>query len=503
MVKKILGISCAILLTLFWVNEASADKSYNSSKMESWIDTKKEAEICASTDQCDVVFSELTEQPSLWIGKTYFDPKPPINIAYNGNYSPNGMVGYIGTNWYSFSFPGLDEHPSTPYKSDSGIKLRYSDMAWTDDYDRIIRDSNGDDGGAIPKNGKIYDTGELAIYRHTIKIAHALQYGLSGNEQALVELKNILVEGAKGDYLTVMKPSNYFYKHRDGLDYPGFAGTLKKFYKTLVPLVESHIVLQRNGIYSEAEFELVHSWIEKRVWGVEQGVMDGTITKRWRWKPHQEAIDHEMIEKRLLYLLWGVADQNDEYFTAGVNGFKDAYTTIRRDGSLKTEHRNGNGNNFGLFTGNYTIQTITNMAIVLHNHGWDIQEDFPKIEKMMAFTSKIVDDPTKSKYFKRKTTKQNEFNHSINFMNSEARVWNTIAYVMLWDKTFNTEYSKDFPMMDEPTSLATMGIVDAREIVVGDNHLHSINYKYEDSYPWMPASSDLPHWSWFLGEKNQ
>ena len=259
MVKKILGISCAILLTLFWVNEASADKSYNSSKMESWIDTKKEAEICASTDQCDVVFSELTEQPSLWIGKTYFDPKPPINIAYNGNYSPNGMVGYIGTNWYSFSFPGLDEHPSTPYKSDSGIKLRYSDMAWTDDYDRIIRDSNGDDGGAIPKNGKIYDTGELAVYRHTIKIAHALQYGLSGNEQALVELKNILVEGAKGDYLTVMKPSNYFYKHRDGLDYPGFAGTLKKFYKTLVPLVESHIVLQRNGIYSEAEFELVHS----------------------------------------------------------------------------------------------------------------------------------------------------------------------------------------------------------------------------------------------------
>ena len=75
-------------------------------------------------------------------------------------------------------------------------------------------------------------------------------------------------------------------------------------------------------------------------------------------------------------MLWGIADQNDEYFTAGVNGFKDAYTIIRNDGSLKTEHRKGSGNNFGLNTGNYVIQHIVNMAIILHHHGWIYQRAF-------------------------------------------------------------------------------------------------------------------------------
>ena len=74
-------------------------------------------------------------------------------------------------------------------------------------------------------------------------------------------------------------------------------------------------------------------------------------------------------------MLWGVADQNDEYFTAGLNGFKDAYKIIRNDGSPKTEHRTGKGNNFGLFTGNFVMETI--MAIQTR-FGWDIPKDFPR-----------------------------------------------------------------------------------------------------------------------------
>ena len=44
--------------------------------------------------------------------------------------------------------------------------------------------------------------------------------------------------------------------------------------------------------------------VTKRVWGIEQGVMDGTITQRWGWGPHQAPLDHEMVKKRF-YIYFG------------------------------------------------------------------------------------------------------------------------------------------------------------------------------------------------------
>ena len=148
----------------------------------------------------------------MWIGKSYFDPKEPENIAYDGEYIPNKIVGYIGEDWQSFGFPGIDEHNSTPFKTKSGIKMRNTSITWTEELDRLVVPTDGDDGGTIPKNDeKIYDGGEVATHRHTIKIAHAIQYGLAGSNTALVKLKDALVEGAKGNYLTTMKPANFFY----------------------------------------------------------------------------------------------------------------------------------------------------------------------------------------------------------------------------------------------------------------------------------------------------
>lgn len=476
------------------INTATmAGQSYNSSKMGSWIDTKKEADICASGNSCNVIFNNLISQPKLWIGKTYFDPKDPYNIAYDGSYSPKGMVGYIGTNWYSYGFPGYSEAPHTPWNKK---------LSWTERFDRLIVSTDSDDGGVIKESAPVGDVRDVAPFRHTVKIAHALQYNLAGSKESLLELKNALVTGAKGDYLTELKPAHFFYKHNEGYDYPGFAPTLGNFYSTILPLLEAHIVLQRNDLYGEQEFNLVHGWLEKRVWGLEQGVMDGTISKRWNYKPHQEAIDHEMIKKRIAYLLWGIADQNDEYFTAGVNGFKDAYTIIRNDGSLKTEHRKGSGNNFGLNTGNYVIQHIVNMAIILHHHGWDIPKSFPRIEQMVKFTSELVKSPRKNKYYKKTTNSQNSFNNSLEFI-YDPKIDNTLAYVVIYDKTFGTKYSKNFSQDDDTHSLAIMGIVDAREIVIGDNKLHSINYKFPDMYPWTPSKSSKKDWSWFIGEKFQ
>ena len=74
---------------------------------------------------------------------------------------------------------------------------------------------------------------------------------------------------------------------------------------------------------------------------------------------------------------------------------------------------------------------------------------------------------------------------------------------MIYDKTFGTKYSKNFSQDDDTHSLAIMGIVDAREIVIGDNKLHSINYKFPDMYPWTPSKSSKKDWSWFIGEKFQ
>ena len=48
------------------INTATmAGQSYNSSKMGSWIDTKKEADICASGNSCNVIFNNLSESLSL------------------------------------------------------------------------------------------------------------------------------------------------------------------------------------------------------------------------------------------------------------------------------------------------------------------------------------------------------------------------------------------------------------------------------------------------------
>jgi hypothetical protein len=500
--KKLLSI---LILSLLLGESSFAGEKYKNSNEKYWIDTLEEAELCASTDVCDVHFNELEKQPLLWIGKSYFDPKEPENIAYDGEYIPNKIVGYIGEDWQSFGFPGIDEHNSTPFKTKSGIKMRNTSITWTEELDRLVVPTDGDDGGTIPKNDeKIYDGGEVATHRHTIKIAHAIQYGLAGSNTALVKLKDALVEGAKGNYLTTMKPANFFYTQGEGhLDYPGFSNTLQKFQRVILPIIEAHIILQRKNIYDEAEFDLVHGWLQKRVWGIEHGVMDGTIAKNWKWKPAQDPLDHETVKKRLIYLLWGIADQNKEYFTAGVNGFKDAYSIVRKNGSLKTEHRTGKGGNFGINTGNYVIQTIVNMAIILNNQGYDIKKEYPKIDKMVKFTSKLVENPTKSKYFRKNPKLQDAFNHSLEFI-EDPKPWNTLAYVLIYDKVFNTKYSADFPDTDEANSLPVMGIADARELLINNNHFKSINHKYEDQQPpWKPNGSDSSEWNWFVAEKNQ
>ena len=114
-------------------------------KAKDWkeIDTKKEAIECISTSKCDVDISNLTVQPELFIGKSYFDPKPLVNIANKETFTPTVMAGFQGADWTSYGFPGIEEQLNSPYK--------HNGIVWTDDYDSIIFSPNSDSDGYIPE----------------------------------------------------------------------------------------------------------------------------------------------------------------------------------------------------------------------------------------------------------------------------------------------------------------------------------------------------------------
>ena len=84
-------------------------------------------------------------------------------------------------------------------------------------------------------------------------------------------------------------------------------------------------------MYSQEEYDLVHNWLQQRVWVLEQGPMDGTIGDQRGWKLSHESANHESIKKNVAYMLWGIADMNDTYFTAGVNGFEQYYKSLKSD----------------------------------------------------------------------------------------------------------------------------------------------------------------------------
>ena len=104
-------------------------------------------------------------------------------------------------------------------------------------------------------------------WRHSHPISHLLQ---TGN---LTGLKDGMVSGAEGDWIRILEADKFLYKST-ATDFQMMGNSLNWFYPTIIPLIEAHIVLQQNNIYSEQEFELVHSWLEKRVWALEHGPMD-------------------------------------------------------------------------------------------------------------------------------------------------------------------------------------------------------------------------------------
>ena len=445
--KKLLGI---VVLGLLLSTNANTDH-------KGWPHGKKWAYNCANTTDCNVVIENLDKQPKLFIGKSVnSSSNKPINIADKGkSIKPKNMVGIWGKGWKSSDKYG--EEGLFGCGRDSCLKLQ-----WNEILDSMIYAPAINDGNEIFLNKKFKKeiTGAggdsekyFKPFRHALVISNLLQLG------NLESLKKGLIEGAKGKWLNELQPDTFLYQSDEHTDFQAYGNSLNWFYPTIMPLLEAHIVLQQNNIYTDEEFKIVHSWLEKRVWVLEQGPLDGLVSSAFKWNNFFEPANHESINKKVAYMLWGVADQNEVYFTAAINGFEDFYKTMRKkNGTFKNEHRKGDGANYGIQSGNVVGQSMIVMAIILKHQGIDVKKKYPKIEKFVQWASE--------NYKKAKDLDFGGGNNDLRFLSDNPLKRNTAGWIYLWDKEFGTNYAKLNNFSPATKTMITYGIADASKITI-------------------------------------
>ena len=444
--KKLLGI---VVLGLLLSTNANTDH-------KGWPHGKKWAYNCANTTDCNVIIENLDKQPKLFIGKSVnSSSNKPINIADKGkSVKPKNMVGIWGKGWKSSNKYG--EEGLFGCGRDSCLKLQ-----WNEILDSMIYAPAINDGNEIFLNEKFKKEisgagGDSEKYfkpfRHALVISNLLQLG------NLESLKKGLIEGAKGKWLNELQPDTFLYQSDEHTDFQAYGNSLNWFYPTIIPLLEAHIVLQQNNIYSDEEFKMVHSWLEKRVWVLEQGPLDGLVSSAFKWNNLFEPANHESINKKVAYMLWGVADQNEVYFTAAINGFEDFYKTMRKkNGTFKNEHRKGDGANYGIQSGNVVGQSMIVMAIILKHQGIDVKKKYPKIKKFVQWASE--------NYKKAKELDFGGGNNNLRFLSDNPLKRNTAGWIYLWDKEFGTNYTKANNFPPETRTMIMYGIADAFNII--------------------------------------
>ena len=445
--KKLLGI---VVLGLLLSTNANTDH-------KGWPHGKKWAYNCANTTDCNVVIENLDKQPKLFIGKSVnSSSNKPINIADKGkSVKPKNMVGIWGKGWKSSNKYG--EEGLFGCGRDSCLKLQ-----WNEILDSMIYAPAINDGNEIFLNKKFKKEisgagGDSEKYfkpfRHALVISNLLQLG------NLESLKKGLIEGAKGKWLNELQPDTFLYQSDEHTDFQAYGNSLNWLYPTIMPLLEAHIVLQQNNIYTDDEFKMVHSWLEKRVWVLEQGPLDGLVSSAFKWNNFFEPANHESINKKVAYMLWGVADQNEVYFTAAINGFEDFYKTMRKkNGTFKNEHRKGDGANYGIQSGNVVGQSMIVMAIILKHQGIDVKKKYPKIEKFVQWASE--------NYKKAKELDFGGGNNDLRFLSDNPLKRNTAGWIYLWDKEFGTNYAKLNNFSPATKTMITYGIADASKITI-------------------------------------
>ena len=341
-------------------------------------------------------------------------------------------------------------------------------------------------------------------WRHSWGMSNRLQdYHFTKNKNqfdSLTYLKDNLVQAAEKGYLTKAPNCDYWGKEtKSEIDKicmvgPGQHGEIDGWDATvnyfiwgeLSIFLETHITLLKEDLYSEKEKKIVHDWLEKMVWFIERGPGNGTLSKKHKYMPIEDPPNHHTISKILVYLLWGIADQNAEYFTAGVRGFESAYSIIREDGSLLTEHKPsdkskktclkkgpeiigcGHGGFQSFDRGNLTSRFIVLMALVLENQGFDIKKNFPKIEKIIQFTHLSIEDPLNKQFSKiwgQYTLEEYKIWNSLRYQSKDdsnpPMPHNNLGYLFLWDIYYGDSYSDVVPDYINQKAVTEFGVLDA------------------------------------------
>ena len=341
-------------------------------------------------------------------------------------------------------------------------------------------------------------------WRHSWPLSNKMQdYRFNknmNNNSSLVYVKDKLVEAANKNYLSKapncdywasqdLAKKNNFCLMGSGVhgEMDGWDSTINEFlWGSLLIFLETHITILRENLYTEDEKKLVHNWLEKKVWFIEQGPGNGTISKKNSYKPVEDPPNHHTISKILAFLLWGIADQNKEYFTAGVRGFESAYSVIREDGSILTEHKPsdlsksvclkngpekvgcGHGGFASFDRGNITAKFIVLIAIVLENQGYDIKSNYPKIERILEFTKLSIEDPLNKNFSKiwgayslDDYNKWNSLRYQSVDDSNPPMPHNNLGYMLLWDLTFGDNYSDVVPDYINQKAVTEFGILDS------------------------------------------
>ena len=380
-------------------------------------------------------FDEAVKPERLYINSS---DRPPHNVAYEGNIeTPTSLYGFWPEGAYSIYSPYDGNDYREKFVFEEGI-------------DEIV------DGNDHVQRGNDVENKEVFSFH--------LQKFHNGDKDSLETLKSMMMEWVNGPYWKAMIPDRELACTTCSNEQPIWEGynfsISSELWNTLIPMLEVHITLIREETYSTNEYDLVHNWLEKRVWLAEQGPAEGQLAAAHRWIPDPGPPNHHKIRKSLGYLMWGVADQNSEYFTAGVRGVEQYYNVLRSDGSITTEHFydkacqtgfNDHGCRNGLSLGNETGKFYALGAIIMHNQGIDVRKKYPKFEKNIEWTTQVAVEPSLAMKWignifvdeRRGGTSETWSKEGINM--DWARNWagirKNLSHIYLWDTIFQTNYA--------------------------------------------------------------
>jgi len=422
-------------------NAQSKTKTQSSHKLDTPANWPSGIKYAKETSANAILYFDEAKKPErLYINSS---DRPPHNVAYEGNIeTPTSLYGFWPEGAYSIYSPYDGNDYREKFVFEEGI-------------DEIVDGNDHVNRGFDEENKEVF--------------SFHLQKFYNGDKDSLETLKSMMMEWVNGPYWEAMIPDRELACTTCSNEQPIWEGynfsILGELWNTLIPMLEVHITLIREEAYSTNEYDLVHKWLEKRVWLAEQGPSEGQLASAHRWIPDPGPPNHHRIRKSLGYLMWGVADQNSEYFTAGVRGVEQYHNVLRSDGSITTEHfydkacQTGFGDHGcrnGLSLGNETGKFYALAAIVMHNQGIDVRKKYPKIEKNIEWTTQVAVDPTLamkwignifvvSRVVASGVGTAGETFSKEGIVMDWARNWSplrkNLSHIYLWDTIFQTNYA--------------------------------------------------------------